>query len=59
MKKRMITTVMVLVLCVSGVSSNRHFSQKIPAGSYGTPMNKKLDSINLKAAELELLIRKL
>lgn len=59
MKKRMITTVMVLILCVSGVSSNRHFPPKLLAAPYCSPMNKKLDSLNLKAVELELLIKKL
>lgn len=57
MKTLMITT--VFLLFVSGASSNRPGIHKIFIESYHSPIRQKLDSINLKAAELELLIKKL
>ncbi|WP_157262854.1 hypothetical protein [Pedobacter steynii] len=57
MKKLII--MMAFLLFVSGASSNRPTVQRLFVESYHSPIRKKLDSINLKAAELELLIKKL
>lgn len=57
MKKPVI--IMVFLLFVSSASSNRPMVQRLFVDSYHSPIRKKLDSINFKAAELELLIKKL
>lgn len=57
MKKLII--MMAFLLFVSVASPNRPTVQRLFVESYHSPIRKKLDSINLKAAELELLIKKL
>ncbi|WP_342328599.1 hypothetical protein [Pedobacter sp. FW305-3-2-15-E-R2A2] len=56
---RILFIVTLFMLMVSGASSNRQAAQNIFKVSYRHPIHSKLDSINKKALELEILVKTL
>lgn len=56
---RILFLITVLMLMVSGASSSRQGAQNIFKVSYRHPIHSKLDSINKKALELEILVKAL
>lgn len=56
---RILFLMTVLMLMVSGASSSRQGAQNIFKVSYRHPIHSKLDSINKKALELEILVKAL
>lgn len=56
---RILLIITVFMLMVSGASSNRQGTQNIFKASYRHPIHSKLDSINKKALELEILVKAL
>ena len=54
---RILFIITVFMLMVSGASSNRLGTQKIFKASHPHPIHIKLDSINKKVLELEILVK--
>lgn len=53
----MLFMITVFMLMVSGASSNKQGTQKIFKATYIEPIHLKLDSINVKVRELEMLVK--
>jgi hypothetical protein len=56
---RILFIVTLFMLMVSGASSSRQPAQNIFKASYRHPIHSKLDSINKKVLELEILVKAL